>query len=102
MEKQTKQETQEIEIRQSHSTQVNGSPEIPHDYIQEHIQEHIQEQEYAQEYVFNLYTKIVEQMNDDNKETDKRINQINKRMNEGFRRVDVLTEHIVDLINEMR
>lgn len=84
------------------ATDVNGSPEIPHDYIQEHIQEHIDEQEYAREYVFNMYQKIVDQMDESNSETDKRINQINKRMNEGFRRVDVLAEHIIDLLMGMK
>lgn len=85
-----------------HATDVNGSPEIPHDYIQEHMQEHIDEQEYAREYVFNMYQRIVNQMDESNSETDKRIKQVNKRLNEGFRRVDVLAEHIIDLIIEMK
>ncbi len=87
---------------EQHATDVNGSPEIPHNYIQEHIQEHINEQEYAREYVFNMYQKIVDQMDESQGETDKRINQINKRMNEGFRRVDLLAEHIIDLLIEMQ
>ena len=87
---------------EQHATDVNGSPEIPHDYIQEHMQEHIDEQEYAREYVFNLYQRIITHVAESNRETDKRINQINKRMNEGFRRVDVLTEHIIDLLMGMK
>ncbi len=97
-------------IHEIHSTtEVNGLSEILHRFIHEHIQEHIDEQEHMKEHLFNMNRLITDQMCESRIETDRRIHQIysrinqtNMRINDAFRRIDTLTEHLIDLINEMQ